>query len=211
MSEVNWDMAPADATHHGKVSKQADLIAWYRYETLPTGGFQWSFWYSEFGILDEGGWQRLHKGGIPMALPVTPRPSFQAPPIVTNDWVPGQDLPPVGIECEFAVDLLAKNSSLYKKDIKAGTRVRIIAHIENPIYDIAAFLYKDENGNNIVSQAIAEVFRPLRTEEEIAAEEKKEAFLKMFAENIGAGNEGGEYALLAKLYDHGYIGMDVDD
>lgn len=204
MSEVNWDIAPVDATHHGKVNNP-DTIAWYKYETFNDEP-SWSFWYSDLGILDSCGWTRIPRMELPAALPVTPRSGFVAPPILKDEWVPGQDLPPVGIECEFAVDYLAENSSLYKKDIKAGTRVRIIAHIENPVFDIAAFLYKDENGNNLVRQAIAEAFRPLRTEEEIAAEEK-EIFLKTFAKNIGAGKEGGEYALLSKLYDHGYIGM----
>ncbi|AEO14567.1 hypothetical protein PSPTOT1_3768 [Pseudomonas phage phiPto-bp6g] len=208
MSEVNWDIAPVDATHHGKVNNP-DIIAWYRYESLENDNFQWYFLYSELGIPVVGGWCPLPAGQWPLQLPLTPRPKSVEPVTKVSDWIPGTDLPPVGIECEFAVDYLAENSSLYKKDIKAGTRVRIIAHIENPIFDIAVFLYKDENGHKLVRQAIAEAFRPLRTEEEIAADEK-EAFLKMFAENIGAGNEGGEYALLSKLYDHGYIGMTDD-
>ena len=205
MSEVNWDIAPKDATHHGKINNP-DIIAWYKYETLPAGGFQWSYWYSELGVLNVGGWKYLRQGEIPMALPVTPRPTFVAPPILNNEWVPGQDLPPIGIECEFAVDYLAENSSLYKKDIKAGTRVLIIAHIENPIYDIAAFLYKDENGNNLVRQAIAEVFRPLRTEEEIAAEKakvKRRKYVDDLLKELGYPQFSEARQVIKNLYDKG--------
>ncbi len=205
MNEVNWNVAPVDATHHGKINNP-DVIAWYRYESRPNDSFQWSYWYSELGILNVGGWKPLPAGQIPLQLPLTPRPTFVAPPILRNEWVPGQDLPPIGIECEFAVDYLAENSSLYKKDIKAGTRVLIIAHIENPIYDIAAFLYKDENGNNLVRQAIAEVFRPLRTEEEIAAEKakvKRRKYVDDLLKELGYPQFSEARQVIKNLYDKG--------
>lgn len=204
MSEVNWNIAPSDATHHGFINNP-DIIAWYRYEKLPAGKFQWSFVYSENGILDTAGWKRLRMGEMPLALPLTPRPIVTAPPIL-DEWVPGEDLPPVGVECEFAVDYLAENSSLYKKDIKAGTRVRIIAHIENPIFDIAAFLYKDENGNNLVRQAIADVFRPLRSDEEIAAENakvKRREYVDNLLKELGYPQFGEARQVIKNLYDKG--------
>lgn len=208
MSEVIWSIAPKDATHHGKVNNP-DVIAWYRYEQLPNNGFQWSFWYSDGGILDEKGWSHLQPGQRPLALPLTPRPTYTAPPILINEWKPGTDLPPVGAECEFAVDYLAENSSLYKKDILAGTRVRIIAHIEGDVFDIAAFLYKDENGNNVVRQAIAEAFRPLRTEEEIAAEQaklKRRNYVDGLLEELGYPQFSEAREVIKNLYDKGILG-----
>lgn len=206
MSEANWDIAPSDATHHGFVNNP-DIIAWYRLEELPWGRQQWSFVYSDNGILDVAGWRCLREGEFPLALPLTPRPIVTAP--ILDEWVQGEGLPPVGIECEFAVDYLAENSSLYKKDIKAGTRVRIIAHIENPIYDIAAFWYKDENGNNVVRQAVAEAFRPLRSDEDIAAENakvKRREYVDNLLKELGYPPFSEARQVIKNLYDKGVLG-----
>lgn len=207
MSEVNWDIAPIDATHHGKVNNP-DTIAWYKYETFNDEP-SWSFWYSDRGILDSCGWKRIPRTDVPAALPVTPRPGYSAPPIQTKDWVVGNDLPPIGVTCEFAVDYLAENSSLYKQDILQGTNVQIIAHIENWPYDIAAFLYKDENGNKVVRQGIAEAFRPLRTAEEIAKDEaklKRRKYVDNLLAELGYPQYSEVRDVIKNLYDKGILG-----
>lgn len=79
-------------------------------------------------------------------------------------WEPGA-LPPVGTVCEYN-DLISSS----------WTRVKILAHFDNQV-PVAVFIPDNDSRNKEVDQAIAECFRPVRTAEQIAAEEKQNAWL----------------------------------
>jgi hypothetical protein len=80
----------------------------------------------------------------------------------------GEGLPPVGTVCEYN-DL---TNSLW-------LRVKVLAHFDNKV-PVAVFIPDNESQNKTVDQAIAECFRPIRTAEQIAAEERQIAI-----ENLG--------------------------
>lgn len=121
--EINWDIAPEGATHHG-AGNNPNIIAWYRYTpATSTSRHSWAFKYTEDGRPCTSEWSEIPDGGVPLQLPLTPRPTFVAPPIIVvkHDWTPGVDLPPVGTKCLIAHDMLANINSLYKElDGEAG-------------------------------------------------------------------------------------------
>lgn len=79
----------------------------------------------------------------------------------------GEGLPPVGTVCEY-------KSYQLRSEWK---EVEIIAHFMNKVM-VAAFI-KTGDGGKIVDQAIAECFRPIRTAEQIAAEDREKAIDEM--------------------------------
>lgn len=193
-NKVNWDIAPEDATHHGFVNNENN-IAWYKFEANDDVRTQWSFWYSEDGILNEKGWTKLPIGQAPLQLPVTPRPKVVVPPAPeTIAWRPGSDLPPVGLVVELSENLKDKDSRMFKWDAKKGEEVKIIHHIigaGNGDQDVAVFLYKMEDGTTRVRQAVARVFKKAKTPEEkarIAAAKKLEQDVVEIATKVGIPN-----------------------
>lgn len=77
-------------------------------------------------------------------------------------------LPPVGIECEQAPRGVAEHAReiLWRK-------VRIIAHLEDSRFTGPVAVYLPTDGQANCDQAVAGCFRPIRTAEQIAAEEQK--------------------------------------
>jgi len=69
----------------------------------------------------------------------------------------GEGLPPVGTVCEHEGRI----------DDREWTEVKVIAHTEKRGYEVAVFEYED-----IVTYSTARYFRPIRTPEQIAAEER---------------------------------------
>ena len=108
---------------------------------------------------------------------------------MSNEW-DGKGLPPVGTVCEHA-------------DInwEPWTKVTIVAHhlIEEDDLLVAVFVYK--NGSSHSSEG--DHFRPLRTPEQIAAEEREKAISEML---LGYPYSGSDIvrACCEYLYDAGY-------
>lgn len=199
-NQVNWDIAPSDATHHGAIINP-NVVAWYKFDNS-SGQARWSYWYSDGGILNEKGWQMLSVGMAPMTLPVTPRPGYIAPPV--NGWREGIDLPPVGTVAIFDRDQGPDDSGLFKMAISKGTEVTIIAHFISNGINIAAFTYRAEHGGIVVRQAVAAPFLKKLTSEEIAEKKRIEVVEKILREfNLPKYSDQREF--LNALYDKGYI------
>lgn len=204
VNQVNWDIAPKDATHHGYVNNP-DIIAWYKYENMNNVPV-WSFWYSENGILDVGGWNPLATGDVPLALPLTPKPEYIAPPIIKDKWIPGETLPPVGSIVSLSIDLLAEHSSLYKIDSFAGDEVEIVSHFESDKgLDVAVYI-QNAQGGKIAKQGIARLFKELDTPEEKKERQREKDIKSLLKEfNIPIGSNKDVIDLLIELYDTGRI------
>lgn len=219
VNQVNWDIAPSDATHHGHVNNK-DHIAWYKQTQGENGVTQWAFWYSKDGILDLKGWTDIPNGQPPMQLPVTPRPVVKLERRPEDiKWSVGYDLPPIGLTVELSQKLTGADSRMFKWDAEKGAEVKIIEHIKGEMfgdYDVAVFLYKMPDGTTRVRQAVARVFKKVRTAEEKAAEaerlRKAEEQKKLDAQMTEIANKAGirtlsftEKNLMEKLHKAGLL------
>ncbi|MFJ2455396.1 hypothetical protein ACIOWK_27290 [Pseudomonas protegens] len=90
-----------------------------------------------------------------------------------KEWS-GEGLPPVGTVCEFAGGTHCPDDP-FDKDLKQGDQVTIIAHFKCGDFTLAAFTFDPKNpdrGMVQVEQGNYGCFRPIRTPEQIAAEER---------------------------------------
>lgn len=88
---------------------------------------------------------------------------------------PEDGLPPVGMVCEFAGGTECPEDP-FDKDLKEGMKATIIAHFKCGDFTLAAFTFDPENpdrGMVQVEQATFGCFRPIRTPEQLAAEERE--------------------------------------
>jgi len=113
---------------------------------------------------------------------------------MNKEWN-GKGLPPVGTVCEHS------NINHWEP----WTKVTIVAHhfIEEDDLLVAVFVYK--NGSSHSSEG--DHFRPLRTSDQIAAEERKKAIDEMVYGACGAEPDGANttaFMLCGLLYDAGY-------
>lgn len=108
---------------------------------------------------------------------------------IPTQWT-GEGLPPVGTVCEC-------NHS------KPGVwmEVEVVAHFNGGCSMVAAYTYKIFGDNRQVAQAIADCFRPIRTPEQIAVEDRKNDIQEMM-DLFKEGKLGYFYA--AGIYDAGY-------
>lgn len=100
---------------------------------------------------------------------------------------PEDGLPPVGTVCEFAGGENCADDP-FDKDLKEGAKVTIIAHFKSGGFDIAAFIFRPMNANRgecSVEQGMYGCFRPIRTPEQLAAEERERAIDSMVEEIVG--------------------------
>lgn len=99
----------------------------------------------------------------------------------------GKGLPPVGTKCEHhAFD-------------GTVTTVEIIAHFQNNAAMVAAFI-PVENKYKLVSQAIAERFRPIRSESDKKRKETIDLMDKRFKATLASGSTEA-MAIFAAVYD----------
>ena len=105
----------------------------------------------------------------------------------TPSWS-GEGLPPVGVVCEVKLQ-------------EEWSLCEIIAHFQQPQAMVAAFTVAQFHGGKKLDSKIAECFRPIRTPEQIAADERDAAILDM--ERICRSGDFGSGGLAA-LYDAGY-------
>lgn len=133
-----------------------------------------------------------------------------------DDWVragppawTGEGLPPVGTVCEFAGGTNCPEDP-FDKDLKEGDEVTIIAHFKDGESELAAFTFNPRNlsrGNACVEQGMHGCFRPIRTPEQIAAEESEKAIAEMVYGGCGCDQSDGTttaFVICRLLYDAGY-------
>ncbi|HBO2361350.1 TPA: hypothetical protein L4H08_005488 [Pseudomonas aeruginosa] len=104
----------------------------------------------------------------------------------------GQGLPPVGTVCEH----------YGTADDLAWLEVEVIGHGNVDGRNVAFFRYGTGSPRFTVSYSTANNFRPIRTHEQIAAEERDAGISDMQTITDGAGPT--VYAKLSALYDAGY-------
>lgn len=104
---------------------------------------------------------------------------FYAPPTLPT-WN-GEGLPPVGAVCE----------------LQDATEVRILAHTKRAGAPVAVYQCTDSES---IEAYTASFFRPIRTPEQIAAEEREKA-IEEIASLIGRGTFSQD---AAAIYDAGY-------
>lgn len=98
------------------------------------------------------------------------------------EWAVGS-LPPIGSVAEWAGCTFAPEEP-QEKDLRIGDRVTIIAHLKDGDFEIAAFtfnpnIHNPARGSVWVNQGACGCFRPVRTPEQIAAEEREAAIKEM--------------------------------
>ena len=154
MSEIDWSEAPEGATHFG-VENEFYFSAWYKVE-----GEQ-ILAYTEDGSM----WREATDSCVfPKVSSLSARP---------EQWS-GEGLPPVGTVCEFAGGTPCPDDP-FDKDLREGMQVKIIAHFKSGDFTLAAFTFDPENpdrGMVQVEQGNFGCFRPIRTAEQIAADER---------------------------------------
>ncbi len=98
--------------------------------------------------------------------------------VVAEAW-DGGGLPPVGTVCEFRIPEEFGDVSLWRQELRNGHMVEIIYHYDSGISKCAVFSFKVDFGH-LVEQATADCFRPIRTAEQIAAEEREKAVKELY-------------------------------
>ena len=105
----------------------------------------------------------------------------------------GEGVPPVGTECEYLK---------HAKYITSWIKVKVVFVGENLIV-----FEHGANGNEFSEQITDVSFRPIKTPEQIAAEERKQAIDEML-DMIGDYSALSEYTMIV-LYDAGYRKTEV--
>lgn len=117
--------------------------------------------------------------GSPLAIELVPHPSLA--------WN-GEGLPPVGAECEYQ-----RNDVIYKQAWVAVT--------PRYIGESITVLKHSASGNEFTEMTTSCVYRPIRTPEQIAADEREAAVNGMLCYDALGGSRRG---LAEALYDAGY-------
>lgn len=180
---IDWSTAPEDATHY---SQLAALGMRWRRETK----FGWDTWKGKEWISTVNAQPHLYIERESQSSPV---------------WT-GEGLPPVGTVCEFAGGTPCPEDP-FDKDLRVGMKVTIIAHFKCGDFTMAAFTFDPENpdrGMVQVEQGNFGCFRPIRTPEQIAAEEREDAIQLMLSELKNTQCLTSHYEVCESLYQAGY-------
>lgn len=180
---IDWSKAPEGATHFSEGNPRSGKYpAWWR--PCQEHAKQFECWAIGTSYRCEK-WQ--------------PGPFFLPDNAVKREWT-GEGLPPVGTVCEFAS--LGVHAATWRK-------VEILAHFMGNSTMVA--VYVPVEGDRACDQAIAQCFRPIRTPEQIAAEEREKVIKTMIEDSrpdYSAGEllKSSEYVecAISALYDAGY-------
>lgn len=171
MSEIDWSKAPEGATHY------APAIGSFRALWAKVEDGKFSF-YDE--VVDRWYW-----GAQPLR-----HEKFIPRPVA---WT-GAGLPPVGTVCEYRCG--------YVEEPFEYSQCKIIAHFEGESeQQLAAFTYVAHDGVIHVGRGLAKLFRPIRTQEQIEAEEREKAIEEMIKVDRGTLSRT---VFCGMLYDAGY-------
>lgn len=190
MNHPNWKTAPERATHyqHPRDNSGFYNAVYWRLDAHGIPAEAWSvhgenFFYhpSPTHTIDQFD-ERL-----------IPRPTELALPA----W-DGQGLPPVGFECEIHGTV---GQELRRQEF-TWVPVLVIAHTDFGGAPIA--VAKAIDGTATLGWGTAIKFRPIRTPEQIASEERKRAIKAMLDEAVGESPSSDSIGLCTLLYDAGY-------
>ncbi|MGK7130894.1 hypothetical protein [Pseudomonas aeruginosa] len=187
---IDWTKAPEGANKAGFTGPD-NYLQFYR---IPGRFGDYDYWSENNGLRGTD-------------FPTCANQLFERPAKVEWD---GQGLPPVGTVCEFAGGTHSTEDP-FDKDLREGDHVTIIAHFKDGDLDLAAFTFNPQvrnhdRGTACVEQGAYGCFRPLRTPEQIAAEEREKAALEMAALMSGHEDRSKDcFKVLGEiLYDAGY-------
>jgi hypothetical protein len=185
---IDWSKAPEGATHYGMDPRCTSTggIQWYLLES----GKPYRFWWA-------GHANHWEVGAEPKEAPIT---DFH--PITPSAWN-GEGLPPVGTVCEFSG---FNPEETLPTDPRVGDQVTVIAHFMSGSFEMAAFTFHapPEFEYLQVAQGAYGCFRPIRTPEQIAAEECDKAVQAMLAEFQHTGSLTSHYEVCEVLHKAGY-------
>ena len=128
---------------------------------------------------------------------------------ITRQWN-GEGLPPAGAVCEFQGDCAKCPSDPWHKELHGGVRCTVIAHFKSKSLDLVAFTFVKADGNSELEQSLPGALRPIRTPEQIAAEDRDKAVDQM-QEVFWRANSGEVREGLAAIYDAGYRKFEIVD
>lgn len=103
----------------------------------------------------------------------------------------GEGLPPAGLVC------------MVKHPAQTSRKVKILSHWEDG-FKAPVAIYIPLEGTVHCDQAIAECFRPIRTAEQIAAEEREQACRQICLDAGSPEQTRGQMETAYRLYDAGY-------
>lgn len=169
--KIDWSKAPEWATKHGL-----------------SGAFKSQVWFDDkkYTYVDgqQDGKEFFYADACTYAAKdfsqVSERPAAPS-------WS-GEGLPPVGVVCEVKLQ-------------EEWSLCEIIAHFQQPQAMVAAFTVAQFHGGKKLDSKIAECFRPIRTPEQIAADEREVAIQDI--SQIINKNLANTMAAAA-IYDSGY-------
>ncbi|HCU2081765.1 TPA: hypothetical protein OUI22_000382 [Pseudomonas aeruginosa] len=138
-------------------------------------GNEWFYWGE--------GTNKWFKGKLSCNVSAEREATFEARPQEAWD---GQCLPPVGITCE---------------SWRSGVRriVKILGHGDEYI-----FVREDDGREILLSIGDGREFRPIRTPEQIAAEERRKSILHLANLLIDSRGQCNEYSQAEAIFDAGY-------
>lgn len=184
MKEIDWSKAPEGATHKYPGG------CWYKVdikEIFVWIGGRWAGPCSRKKYEDDGSLSKM----------IARNPEVQ--------WS-GEGLPPVGVVCEFHGGE-GDPQDPWHPSLKDGAEVTVIAHYNNMGTDVAVFTFLDSRElvyGMQVDQADDSCFRPIRTQEQIAAEEREKAVSEMAIIALAGGNDVIPKIWLDRLHEAGY-------
>nr|WP_314569253.1 hypothetical protein [uncultured Pseudomonas sp.] len=184
---IDWSKAPEGTTHFGPETSSY-CAAWYRVDEDEVVS------YLELDSTDSELKPAIHGSAYYHSLEDLERP-----------WN-GEGLPPVGTVCEFA-GFNPEETTF--DDPSVGDTVTVIAHYLSGCVQVAAFTYNcaANFGALNVAQGAHGCFRPIRTAEQIAAEERDRAINEMVFGACSCEPDGGNtsaFMICGYLYDAGY-------
>lgn len=174
MTEIDWSKAPEGATHYDRKTGE-----FYRCDQMNPDGPKAQLWSETW--INSGHW-----GSVSHWLSKIP---------VAKDWT-GAGLPPVGTVCEYQCG--------YIEEPREHSKCKIIAHFEGESGSaLAAFTYVAHDGVVQLGRGAPSLFRPIRTPEQIAAEDREKAIDEMWSVYWRPDAPTAKEAL-GLLYDAGY-------
>lgn len=176
---IDWNKAPEGATHH------------YLNSPWPWRKISGESWF----YFDSGHWIAAGHSVINFLEDNLGR-KLSARPV----WA-GEGLPPIDLVCQFIGTNECRSNV---EELRQGTEVTIIAYyMQTNDVPLAAFTFIDDEGEKRIGGAMASCFGPLKTDEQIAADEKK-ARVDELAKVIKVSGWESPEILAAYLDSHDY-------
>ncbi|HHX6672807.1 TPA: hypothetical protein ACVGL4_000571 [Pseudomonas aeruginosa] len=173
---IDWSKAPEGATHW-EPSGPGFNKGWMKKE-----GNEWFFW-------SEGS-NRWFQGKLSCNVSAEREATFEARPQEAWD---GQGLPPVGTVC-----IVEPHNTLWGFSSTSGHERKILAYHTD-------YVWLGNGDTPLETTRIDKVyFRPIRTPEQIAAEERRNSILHLAKLLIDSRGHCNEYSQAEAIFDAGY-------